>query len=88
MNNEESPLKTIISAAKEGLEKTAVLILFVGGLPSTKKIQATSLAQLTFSVNPKISTAKPAASTTTRLPKPTAAGGRVMMWALPPTSQF
>jgi hypothetical protein len=37
MNNEESPLKTIISAAKEGLEKTAVLILFVGGLPSCQE---------------------------------------------------
>ena len=65
-----------------------MLILFVGALPSTKKVQATSLAQLTFSVNPKISTAKPAASTTSRLPEQTAAGGRVILWALPPTSQY
>jgi hypothetical protein len=83
MNNEESPLKTIVLAAKEGLEKKAVLILFVGGLPSTKKIQATSLAQLTFSGEPKDQDNEPAVSTTTRLPRQTAAGGRGMMWALP-----
>jgi hypothetical protein len=88
MNNEESPLKTIISAAKEGLEKTAVLILFVGGLPSTKKIQATSVAHAYLLGEPKDQHSEPAVSTTTRLPKQTAAGGRVILWALPPTSHY
>ena len=48
-----------------------------------KKIQATSVAHAYLLGEPKDQHSEPAVSTTTRLPKPTAAGGRVMMWALP-----